>query len=36
MHALESLINGNASTQKYFDTGVILIDQDYLMEHEVS
>lgn len=29
---LNSLINGKKSEQKYFDTGVIMIDSDYLME----
>ena len=33
---LNSLINGKKSEQKYFDTGVIMIDSDYLMEKGVS
>lgn len=33
---LNSLINGKKSEQKYFDTGVILSDSDYLMEKGVS
>ena len=33
---LNSLINGKKSAQKYFDTGVIMIDSDYLMEKGVS
>ena len=33
---LNSLINGKKSEPKYFDTGVIMIDSDYLMEKGVS
>lgn len=36
MGTLDSLINGKESEQKYFDTGVIMIDSDYLMEKGVS
>lgn len=36
MGTLNSLINGKKSEQKYFDTGVIMIDSDYLMEKGVS
>lgn len=35
METLNSLINGKESEQKYFDTGVIMIDSDYLMEKGV-
>lgn len=31
-----SLIKGEKSEQKYFDTGVIMVDSDYLMENAVS
>ena len=30
---LNSLINGKKSEQKYFDTGIIMIDSDYLMKN---
>ena len=33
---LNSLIKGEKSEQKYFDTGVIMVDSDYLMENAVS
>ncbi|MDD5804654.1 ABC transporter substrate-binding protein [Blautia sp. HCP3S3_H10_1] len=36
MHMLDSFIKGEKSQQKYFDTGVTMIDQDYLMENEES
>lgn len=36
MQLLDSLIKGENSEQKYFDTGVIMIDSDYLMEKGVS
>ena len=36
MGTLDSLIKGKESEQKYFDTGVIMIDSDYLMEKGVS
>lgn len=36
MQSLDSLIKGENSEQKYFDTGVIMIDSDYLMEKGVS
>ena len=32
MLSLNSLIKGEKSEQKYFDTGVIMVDSDYLME----
>ena len=31
-----SLMKGEKSEQKYFDTGVIMVDSDYLMENAVS
>lgn len=34
MRTLDSLIKGKESEQKYFDTGVIMIDSDYLMEKD--
>ena len=34
--SLNDLIDGNESGQKYFDTGIILIDENYLMENSVS
>lgn len=34
--SLNALINGEESGQKYFDTGVVLIDENYLMENTVS
>lgn len=34
--SLDSLIKGEEVTQKYFDTGIILVDSDYLMENDVS
>ena len=36
MLSLNSLIKGEKSEQKYFDTGVIMVDSDYLMENAVS
>lgn len=33
---LNSLIKREKSEQKYFDTGVIMVDSDYLMENAVS
>lgn len=36
MGSLSSLIDKKESEQKYFDTGVIMIDSDYLMEKGVS
>ena len=36
MRSLGSFIKGEESEQKYFDTGVIMIDSDYLMEKGVS
>lgn len=36
MLSLNSLIKGKKSEQKYFDTGVIMVDSDYLMENAVS
>ena len=34
MHKMKrnSLIKGEKSEQKYFDTGVIMVDSDYLIE----
>ena len=34
--SLNDLIDGKESGQKYFDTGIILIDANYLMENSVS
>ena len=34
--SLNDLIDGIESGQKYFDTGIILIDENYLMENSVS
>ncbi len=34
--SLDSMIKGEESKQKYFDTGVELIDAEYLMEKDVS
>ena len=34
--SLNDLIDGNESGQKYFDTGIILIDENYLLENSVS
>lgn len=34
--SLNDLIDGKESGQKYFDTGIILIDENYLMENSVS
>lgn len=34
--SLDSLINDGTPEQKYIDTGVSLIDADYLMEHTIS
>ena len=36
MHSLDSFIKGKKSEQKYFDTGIIMIDSDYLTEKGVS
>ena len=36
MLSLDSLMRGEKSEQKYFDTGVIMVDSDYLMENDVS
>lgn len=36
MVALDSLIKGEKSEKKYFDTGVIMVDTDYLMENDIS
>ena len=36
MLSLDSLIKEEVSDQKYFDTGVIMIDANYLMENDVS
>ena len=36
MHSLDSFIKGEKSEQKYFDTGIVMIDSDYLMEKGVS
>lgn len=36
MKSLDTFINGKKSEQKYFDTGIIMIDSDYLMEKGVS
>lgn len=36
MLALDSLMNGKELEQKYYDTGVIVVDADYLMENEIS
>lgn len=36
MLALDALMRGEASGQRYFDTGVVLIDADYLRENDVS
>lgn len=36
MLALDSFIKGEKSQQKYFDTGVTMIDSDYLMENDAS
>lgn len=34
--SLDSLMNGETPAQKYVDTGIRLIDADYLMEHTIS
>lgn len=34
--SLDSFIKGEKSEQKYFDTGVSLVDSEYLMENNVS
>ena len=36
MHSLDSFIKGKKSEQKYFDTGIIMIDSNYLTEKGVS
>lgn len=36
MLSLNSFIKGEDSEQKYFDTGVVVINSDYLMENNVS
>lgn len=36
MHSLDTLIHGEESDQKYFDTGITPVDADYLMENDVS
>lgn len=36
MHSLDSFIKGEKLEQKYFDTGIVMIDSDYLMEKGVS
>lgn len=36
MRSLNSFIKGEKSEQKYFDTGVVMIDSEYLMEKGVS
>lgn len=36
MLSLDSLIKGEKTEQKYFDTGIIMVDSDYLMENNVS
>lgn len=36
MCALDSLIKGTELEQKYFDTGIIMIDSKYLMENDIS
>lgn len=36
IHSLASLINGEKSEQKFFDTGVIMVNSYYLMEKGVS
>lgn len=36
MLSLDSFIKGETQEQKYFDTGVILVNSDYLMENDVS
>ena len=34
--SLDALIHGEASEQKFFDTGVVVTDKNYLMENDVS
>lgn len=34
--ALDSLIKGTELEQKYFDTGILMIDSGYLMENDIS
>lgn len=34
--ALDDLVNGEESGQKYFDTGIVMVDKDYLMENTAS
>lgn len=34
--ALEDLMDGESSGQKYFDTGIVMVDKDYLMENTTS
>ena len=36
MTSLDALINGKELEQKYYDTGVIVVDSNYLMENEIS
>lgn len=36
VHALDALIKGTTFEQKYFDTGIIMIDSSYLMENDIS
>lgn len=36
MTTLDSLISGQKLEQKYFDTGVIMVDSKYLMENDIS
>ena len=33
---LDSLIKGTECEQKYFDTGIIMVDSKYLMENDIS
>lgn len=34
--ALDDLVNGEESGQKYFDTGIVMVDKDYLVENTAS
>lgn len=34
--SLDSLIKGKKTEQKYFDTGIVIVDSDYLMENDIS
>lgn len=36
MTSLDALMNGKELEQKYYDTGVIVVDSDYLMENDIS